>query len=167
MHERIESRYSEQMGTTDKNAPFTIDASLRDIELAKRKLAAEALSVVVVKLGKTMFTSRAPGVKSLIEAIREFGPSLAGASIADKVVGKAAALLCVYTKASRVYGCVMSALGSDVLKNFFIPFEHDTLVPNILDRHGTGMCPFEKLVLGINSPEEAFSAIDRYLATKA
>jgi len=167
MHERIESRSSEQMDIPNRNASFTIDASLPDIDLAKKKLAAEALSVVIVKHGKPMFTSRAPGVRSLIDAIREFGPSLAGASVADKVVGKAAALLCVYAKASRVYGCVMSELGSEVLKKFSVPFEHETLVPNILDRHGTGMCPFEKLVLMINSPEEAFSAINRHLATRA
>lgn len=155
------------MDTTDRNAPFTTDASLHDLELAKKKLATEALSVVIVKLGKIMFTSREPGVRSLIEAIREFGPSLARASVADKVVGKAAALLCVYAKASRVYGCVMSELGSEVLKRFSVPFEHETLVPNILDRDGTGMCPFEKLVLRINSPEEAFSAMSRHLATRA
>jgi len=155
------------MDNPNRNASFTMDASLQDIDVAKKKLAAEALSVVVVKLGEIMFTSQAPGVRSLIDAIRELGPSLAGASVADKVVGRAAALLCVYANASRVYGCVMSELGLEVLRKFSVPFEHDALVPNILDRHGTGMCPFEKLVLRINSPEEAFSAIDRYLATGA
>jgi len=166
MHERIKSRFSGQMDIPDRSASFITDASLQDIDLAKKKLAAEALSVVIVKLGKTMFTSRAPGVRSLIEAMREFGSSLAGASVADKVVGKAAALLCVYARASRVYGCVMSELGSEVLKKFSVPFEHETLVPNILNRDGTGMCPFEKLVLRISSPKEAFSAISRHLATR-
>ncbi len=154
------------MHISERNVGLTLDAALRDLNLAQRKLATEGLSVAIVKLGRIMFTSRASGVRSLIDAIKEHGPSLAGASIADKIVGKAAALLCVYAKISSVYACVMSELGSEVLKKFSVPFEHETLVPNILDRRGTGMCPFERLVSTIDSPEEAFLAIDRYSPTK-
>lgn len=166
MHKRIRLRSSVQMDISERNADLTPNAPLSDLNLAKRTMIADRLSVAIVKLGKVMFTSRASGVRSLIDAIKELGPSLAEASIADRVVGKAAALLCVYAKFSSVYASVMSELGSAVLKKFSVHFEHDTLVPNILDRHGTEICPFERLVLRTDSPEEAFSAIDRCSATK-
>ncbi len=154
------------MDASEGSEAYARHASLRDLDLAKRKLVTEGLSLAIVKLGKTLFTSRAPGVAGLTDAIRKSGPSLEGASVADKVVGKAAALLCVYAKISSVYARVMSELGLQVLEKFSIHFEHDTLVPNILDRDGTKMCPFESLVLRIDSPEKAFLAIDRRLATK-
>jgi len=166
MHERIEPRSSAQMNMPHRNRSSQPHALLRDADLAKRKLATEELSLAIVKRGKAMFTSRASGVRSLIEAIKECGSALAGAAVADKVVGRAAALVCVYAKISSVYACVMSELGLEVLKKFSIPFEHDTVVPNILDRHGTEMCPFERLVLKTGSPKEAFLAIDRYLAIR-
>lgn len=140
------------------------DLSL-DLDIAKRKLAAEQLSLVVVKQRKPIFTSEAPGVRGLVDALKECRSSLVGAAVADKVVGKAAALLCAYAEFSRVYACVMSELGSSVLKRFSIPFEHESLVPNILNRYGSGMCPFERLVLNIDSPKEAYFAVDSYLRT--
>jgi len=140
---------------------------LRDTELARKKLTAEAFSLVVVKQGQTLFTSSESGVRGLIEALRECGSSLKGAALADRIVGKAAALLCAYAKISRVYACVMSRPASAVLRRFLIPFEHRTLVQNILDRHRIGICPFEKLVLDVDSPNVAFARINKCLTAKA
>ena len=155
------------MNLLDSGPNASQHGPLRDIELAREKLAAEVLSLVVVKQGQTLFTSSESGVRGLIEAIRECGSSLNGAALADRIVGKAAALLCAYAKISRVYACVMSRPGSAVLRRFLIPFEHRTLVRNILDRHKTGICPFEKLVLDVDSPNVAFTRINKCLIVKA
>jgi hypothetical protein len=136
----------------------------RDAELAKKKIADEKLSLVIVKQNKTIFTSQESGVKGLIEAITNCGSSLQGAAAADSIVGKAAALLCAYAKVSSVYACVMSQLGEKVLRGFCIPFQYDKLVPKILDQRGTDICPFEKIVLETNSPEEAFFMIGHNLS---
>jgi len=154
------------MNLLDSGSDAGQDDPLRDVELARKKLMAEVLSLVVVKQGRTLFTSSESGVRGLIEAIRECGSSLNGAALADRIVGKAAALLCAYAKISRVYACVMSRPGSAVLRRFLVPFEHRTLVRNILDRHRTGICPFEKLVLDVDSPNVAFTRINKCLIVK-
>jgi hypothetical protein len=87
--------------------------------------------------------------------------------MADRVLGKAAALLCVYAKSSSVYASVMSNLGEKILEKFSIPYQHDTLVPNILNRRGTDTCPFEKAVMNTDSPEEALLIIGRRVKESA
>lgn len=165
MHQRVESKSNRQMSPPEGDLHISTEASLRDMDVAKKKLSTEKLSIVVVKSQRVIFTSQAPGVRGLVDAIRKLGPSLAGSTVADKVVGKAAALLCVYAGVSRVYGCVMSELGIEVLKRFSVLFEYDALVPNILNRGGTGICPFEKLVMEVSSPREAFLTVDRFLSS--
>jgi hypothetical protein len=138
---------------------------LQDVDLAKSILTVEKLSLAIVKENKTIFTSKESGVKGLVDAISKQGSSLHGAAVADRVLGKAAALLCVYAKLSAVHAFVMSRLGEEVLKRHSIPFQHDTLVPNILNQHGTDMCAFERIVLETDSPKEAFLMISHRLAT--
>ena len=148
-------------GASQKHAP------LQDLELAKKTLQVEGLSLTIVKENEVLFKSRESGVKSLVEAVGRCGSSLEGAAAADRVVGKAAAFICVHAKLSNVYAHVMSRLGEAVLKRHSIPSHHNTLVPNILNRLGTDMCPFEKIVLEIDSPEEAFQMISHRLQTAA
>jgi hypothetical protein len=136
----------------------------QDAEVAKKRMTDEKLNLVIAKQNKIVFTSQESGVKGLVEAIRNCGPSLQGASAADSIVGKAVALLCVHAKFSGVYACLMSRLGEGVLRRFHVSFEHDTLVPNILNRSRTDICPFERIVLKTDSPEEAYLMVSRHLS---
>lgn len=136
----------------------------QDAKLAKKKMADEKLSLAIVKQNKTVFTSQESGVKGLVEAISNCGSSLQEAAVADSVVGKAAALLCVHAQFSSVYACVMSRLGEEVLRRSSVPFQHETIVPNILNQRRTDICPFEKIVLRTDSPEEAFLMISHHLS---
>ena len=68
-----------------------------------------------------------------MKAIDELGEGLSRASVADKVVGKAAALLCVYSDIVATYAVTASESGLEVLRKNGIPYEFDTQVPVILD----------------------------------
>ena len=46
-----------------------------------------------------------------------------------------------------------------VLRRHGIAASQDKLVKNIINRAGTGICPFEEAVLTIHTPEEALTAI--------
>jgi len=152
---------------TLRNSLAQTCARAQDVDLAKKRLFDEKLSLVIVKQGQTVFTDKEPGIRGLIEAITNCGVSLHGAAVADRVLGKAAALLCVYAKFSSVYASVMSNLGEKILEKFSIPYQHGTLVPNILNRRGTDTCPFEKAVMNTDSPEEAFLIVGRRVKESA
>ena len=85
--------------------------------------------------------------------------SLGGAFVADKVVGKAAALLLVRGGAIQVYADVMSEPAIEVLSKHKILWLTHKRVKNILNADGTDICPMERAVLEVDDPEEAFEIL--------
>lgn len=77
-------------------------------------------------------------------------------SVADKIVGKAAALLFIKMKVSSVYGSVMSEKARDIFLHYNIPFFYKTLTKEIINRRGDDLCPMEKAVENVNDPEKAY-----------
>ena len=53
----------------------------------------------------------------------------------------------------------MSHPAAEVLRAHNIEVSADTFVPGIINRAGTGPCPFEAAVMDIQDPEEALAAI--------
>ena len=79
------STFAHQLGLrTDKNA------LLRE---AKKLLQSEGCTLAVVFAGGGRFTSDGKGVRPLLECIDRYGAALRGAAVADRVTGRAAALL--------------------------------------------------------------------------
>jgi len=134
-----------------------------DLEKAKRILKDKNQSLVIVKDGRTIFSSESSGIDSLLKAIEKLGERLSGASAADKVVGKAAALLLAYSRVARVYAATLSRKGLRTLRRHGIPAEYDLLVPEILDREGKDTCPFEKFTSKIESPSHAYEQLKTYM----
>jgi len=82
--------------------------------------------------------------------------SLNGASIADKIVGKAIALLCVYARVKAVYAVILSKQAKSVLEQHSIYHKWENLTENIVGINKTACCPFEKLATKISNPKDAY-----------
>ena len=78
---------------------------------------------------------------------------------ADKVVGKAAALLYCLLGVRCVYGAVMSDAAVKVLRRNGIEAYWGRLTENIRNRTNTGLCPMEAATMHIDDPEEALDVI--------
>lgn len=89
------------------------------------------------------------------------GRDLHGFSVADLVVGKAAAMLFVRAGIAEVFARVISRSGKDYLERHGIPVAYETLTDSIRNRAGTGICPMEQTVLAIDDPEEGYLALAR------
>jgi len=136
---------------------------MKDLEKAKRILKDEDLSLVIVKDGKTIFRSDSPGIDGILQAIEKLGKQLSRSSVADKIVGKAAALLFAYSRIASVYAATLSRRGLRTLSKHKIPVEYDLLVPEILDKKGKDICPFERFTSNIESPDCAFEKLKAYM----
>ncbi|MBX5326181.1 MAG: DUF1893 domain-containing protein [Candidatus Bathyarchaeia archaeon] len=131
-----------------------------DLDIAKYELLKKDLNLVIVKKGVAIFETKSPGIGGILEAIEKFDKEgLSGSFVADRVVGRAAALLCVYCEVSAVYAVVLSRGGKDVLENNGVAFEFEDLVPNVLNKQKTDVCPFEKAVANISKPEKAYEKL--------
>lgn len=130
-----------------------------DLEIAKDELHRKSLTLVIVKDFKVLFEDKAHGVSAFLEALETLKDGMKGASVADKVVGKAIALLCVYARVKAVYTPTLSLNAKNVLEKYGIYFEWDSLVEKILDSFGESVCPFEKAVIETDSPKEAYEKV--------
>lgn len=108
--------------------PNDVAAKTDDAELAQATLlSTEGATCVAVRNGETMIT-RERGVKPLLRWISE-GRNFEGWSVADKVVGKAPALLHVQLKPTAVFATAMSEDARDILPTRGIACGCEDLVP--------------------------------------
>lgn len=135
---------------------------MKDLKLAQRRLKEGRFNLLIVKHGKTIFASKSPGIRGLLQAIERIGSQLAGSSVADNIVGRAAAMLCAYFKASSVFAVTISEEGEKMLRENYISYQFEKRVPNILNYERGGICPFEKLVMGLTEPEEAYEKLKSF-----
>ncbi len=121
------------------------------------RLKEENLTCIVQKDGRIL-TSKLRGIRPLLDWIAQ-GEALHGACAADRIVGKAAALLYALMGVKGVFAEAISESGLAVLKKYGICAEYETLTPNIINREGTGLCPMEQTVLSIDEPSAAYAAL--------
>ena len=114
----------------------------------------------VICRGENIYTATERGVKPLLNWL-DNGLDLTDYSAADRVVGRATAFLYCLLGVKEVYARVMSHPAAEVLKAAGIAAEAGQLVEGIINRRGTGPCPFEAAVLDIQDPQEALAAIRR------
>ncbi len=74
------------------------------------------------------------------------------ASVVDKVVGKAAALLLLRLGVGHVHGEIMSDLAIEVFEKAGIPYSYTQRVPRI-------DCQTEEILITINDPETAYQVL--------
>lgn len=128
-----------------------------DLEKAKAVLSDNNYTCVLCR-GENVHTSRLRGVKPLVTWY--VGKTdFTGFSAADKVVGKATAFLYVLLGVRAVYAAVISRSALQVLTSSGIDAEYGSLVENIINRTGDGICPFEEAVLNIDDANDAYAAV--------
>ncbi len=135
---------------------------MSDMERARALLAGNASFTCAFVRGEEVLTSTERGVKPLLRRIDE-GARLFGFCCADRVVGRAAALLYVLLGAKEVYAEVLSRSGEEAFKAHEIAYGCGVSAERIVNRAGTGLCPMELATEGISDPVEALSAIRKKL----
>lgn len=133
--------------------------STTDLDVAKKRIRGAELTLVVVKDNRVILESELRGVSGFLEAIDRLGVQFEGASVADRVVGKAIALMCVYSKVKSIYAQTLSQKAKIFLEENKIHLEWDTLVKRVLNANKTKTCPFEKLVEKVNDPAVAYGKL--------
>lgn len=132
-----------------------------DLDRARALLESGEYACVLVK-DETVYTSKKSGIAPLVKFLSS-GLCLEGFSAADKIVGKAAALLFIKMGVCRVFASVLSESAAAVLSARKIPYDAKVMTPSIRNRAGTGPCPMELAVEKTDDPQEAFLAVCKTL----
>ncbi|MEM3403105.1 MAG: DUF1893 domain-containing protein [Nitrososphaeria archaeon] len=130
-----------------------------DLITARSRLLKNNLSFVIVKHGKIVFETKSKGIRMLLEAISTYQKEVEGASIADKVVGKAAMFLIIRARIKSVYAKVISTAALELASSNDVSVLYDRMVKCILNKARSDTCPFEKMVENVSSTEQAFQIL--------
>lgn len=128
------------------------------LKRAVRRLNKTDATFVAVRNGRIM-DSHDRGIAPIMALVLADTNALRGTCVADKVIGKAAALLLVRAGVERLFANTISEHAMSLLSEYHLTFEFGQSVPYIMNRAGDGMCPMESLVLEVNDPEEAFRVL--------
>lgn len=132
---------------------------MTDLQTAKNNLAGH--TICLCKAGNCIYSEK-KGIAPMMGFIEE-GVDLHGYSVADLVVGKAAALLFARSGIKSVFAKTLSESGKAILIKYGIPFEYETLTEKIINRAGTDICPMEKAVGNTEDSEEGYALLRRQL----
>lgn len=125
---------------------------MKETEKVKSLLKDKVTFAAVGKKG--IYTSEKRGVKPILDKIDADPGFFDGASVADRVIGKAAAMLLEKYGVAEIYAQVTSEYAAEYLENKSVKLTYDEKTDFIMNRSGTDMCPMEKAVLNVNNADE-------------
>lgn len=117
----------------------------------------------IIRNNGTTRTFHERGVKDLHRLLMQEPEILSGASLADKVVGKGAAALMIAGEVAWVYADVISQAAMELFEQSRIEVQYGEIVPNIINRAGTDICPVEKLCRDCKTAAECLPLIDKFI----
>lgn len=128
-------------------------------ELKEARMALSgAVRCAAVKDGK-LYTSAEKGLRPLLLWLRDEPELLCGACVADKIVGRAAAMLMIYAGVREVFASVISNGAISLLRENGIDVSYSMTAIAISNRRGDGICPMERAIAPVSDPETAYKLL--------
>jgi hypothetical protein len=135
-----------------------------DLQKARALLETEQHAIVFVRGGLVLGVGDRRGVIDLLNLAETVGPDAAGAAVADRVVGRAAALVYCHLGVAAIYAQRLSEGGAAALEQGAVHAEWSERVEVILNRARDGICPFERAAATVDDPAEAIPVLAARLA---
>ena len=132
-----------------------------DLRAEMKALVDGGKSLVVAKGGVISHQIEGRGLSPVANIFREFPQALDGATVWDRIVGRAAAAFYAKAGVSTVLAHVMSEDAKTFLESRGISADALSLVPRIANREGTGECPMEVAVNGLDDPDKMIESIGK------
>lgn len=133
-----------------------------DLEKAKSILDTKKATCVLVR-DSVLFISAEKGLTPLLDWANS-GNNYVGFMIADKIVGRAAALIDISLGVRGVYAEIISEPAQKLLKDNNILVFGENVVPEILNADMSDVYPVDKAVKNIENAAYAFEPIERAVA---
>ncbi|MDU4026311.1 MULTISPECIES: DUF1893 domain-containing protein [Anaerococcus] len=132
---------------------------MENLEIAKTTLLENDYSIVLVKENEIVNTSRKNGLLPILDLYNNDKSILESAIVADKVIGKAAALILKEANIKELYAKLISENAIELLDKTNIKYKYNKKVREIRNRDNTDICPMEELALESNNADELIKKI--------
>lgn len=134
----------------------------RAVRNASRLLAKKSVACVVAKKGKVIASENGRGVAPILRLYEN--DLLKDATVIDKVVGRAAAMVMTRGGVISCHAVTLSEGAQKWLTEHKVEITYETLVPHIINRQGDGMCPMEQIALSLDSDQTIVTLLKNKLA---
>ncbi|MBQ9773519.1 MAG: DUF1893 domain-containing protein [Clostridia bacterium] len=136
---------------------------MTDSERAKEILYdPSAHHTCVLCKGDTVYASEKTGIAPMMDLL-DSGAELSGFCAADRIVGRAAAMLFVLAGVRSLYAEVITEGAIRILTENGISYAYQTRTEQIVNRRGDGPCPMESAVAKVENPAQAREEIRKTL----
>ncbi len=146
------------VSSVQKNKSGSYDAVGEAIKL----LNEENATCVLVKDNAIISAESPQGIAYIIDLYH--AGKLENVFVADKIIGKAAAMIFSLGGVKGCYGETVSQAAVDWMKSKNMSFQCCCTVSMIENRKGDGMCPMEETVIDISDEKEALTALENKIA---
>ncbi len=101
------------------------------------------------------------GIKPVLFRVNDDRYFFRGKIVADKIIGKASAMLMCLSGVKEVYTVVLSKSGQKIFEDNGVPYHYEQLVEYIVNRKGDGLCPMEMTVKDVDDYELAYELLKK------
>ncbi len=136
---------------------------MNDKELAINKLKESDYTLVIVKDNKVVYKSKKESVGSIVGLLENDPEILENAIVADKIIGRAVAMVCDYSSVKYCFGKIVSNGAVDIFEKRNLKYDAELIVKAIKNRDNTDLCPIEKLTLDVDDSKEGIKRIKDFL----
>jgi len=124
------------------------------------------LSLQVEKEGVVFFSSAEAMLKPLFTCLQQHAAEMAGSTVIDKIVGRAAAMLCAQGRVAKIITPLISRSAIEILEQYQISYHALRILPQIMNRDQSGPCPMEKLAGQFEHPQEFVDELARRMSVQ-
>lgn len=137
---------------------------MNPLNLFKNELEEKNYTCTIGTDEKIIFTSKDKGVKPLLDFYKlgEYKEHK-NIYVADKIIGRGASFFLVAMSIKALYTPIISESAKALLDKYNIKVVYNKVVPYIINREGTGLCPIESSVLDEENVEIALQKIQKRL----
>lgn len=121
------------------------------------------VNIMILKNNEIVYYSNEKGIFSMYNLYKNNKNILNNAVIADKIVGRAIAIIAIASKVRGIYAKIISKNAYDLLVKNNIKVEYQKKVLSILNHNGSDKCPVEKLAENIGSAVALILLLDKFL----
>ncbi|HEY4533223.1 MAG TPA: DUF1893 domain-containing protein [Fusobacterium sp.] len=120
-------------------------------------------NIMIFKDNEIVYCSNEKGIFSMYNLYKNNKNILNNAVIADKIVGRAIAIIAIASNVRGIYAEIISENAYDLLIKNNIRVEYWKKVLNILNHNDSDKCPVEKLAENISSADALILSLDEFL----
>jgi len=129
---------------------------------ARMSLSHSKKSFVVVGESKLLHYTDKRGIEPLLDLIESNPAMLEGAIVGDRIVGRTAALMCIYSKVRVVFAMIISDEAIELLDKHGVLATWQETVPYIVEKNLTSRYKLDLMLKDVEEPEKAVEMIKEY-----